>query len=117
MFGIFVDVQPPFISRKWLKLQGGGIKQIFAEGMPKICSGRYSVPTHQFFTINYLFFLSIFRTHQDFSKNANFFHQNLETYLHFFRKLTGTFFVDPLISRSVSEIGGVFSDIQFLTSF
>ena len=37
--------------------KSGRIRQIFAEGMPKICSGRYSVLTYQFFSINYFFFL------------------------------------------------------------
>ena len=38
-----------YISYRKGGVATGGIRQIFAEGMPKICSGCYSVPTHKFF--------------------------------------------------------------------
>ena len=61
--------------------------------MPKICSGCHSVPTHQIFSIDNLFFLSIFRTHQFFSANTIFFLWNLETHPHIYGKLIFPYFL------------------------
>ena len=68
-------------------------------GQPKICGTyaenlfRVMFGTHPpFSSINHRFFLSIFRTHNSFSENANFFLWNLGTHPYFYRKFTFTQF-------------------------
>ena len=95
---------------------GGGVRQIFAEGMPKICSGRYLVPTHQFFP-KITIFSSLFSGPTDFFPEMQIFSTQIWRPTHISVENFHIPIFDPLISRSLSAIVGVFRDIQVFDEF
>ena len=85
--------------------EGEEVKQKFAEGMPKICSGCYSVPAHNFF-------LEIFRTYQCFFRKCKFFPLKFDNSPAFLQKIQIYLSFDPLTKDIFSVFGSLFHDIR-----
>ena len=97
--------------------QEGGVRQKFAEHMPKICSGCHSVPTHQIFSIDNLFFPQHFQDPPIFFRKYKFFPLKFGDLPTFLRKIHIYLIFDPLTSRPLSVFEGLFSDIRFFDEF
>ena len=91
----------------------GGFRQKFVEPMPKIWCRWYLAPTHQFFSINHRFFSSAFSGPTNFFPRLQFFPLNFGNLPTFLRKIHIFQIFDPLISRTLSVLGSLFSDSCF----
>ena len=90
--------------------EGEEVKQKFTEGIPKICSGCYSVPAHNF-SRNFQN-LSVF-----FSVNANFFPLKFDNSPAFLQKIQIYLSFDPLTKDIFSVFGSLFRDIRLFNEF
>ena len=95
----------------------GGIRQKFAEHMPKICSGCHSVPTHQIFSIDNVFFPQHFQDPPIFFRKCKFFPLKFGDPPTFLWKIHIYQIFDPLTSRPLSVLCSLFCDFCFFMSF
>ena len=95
-----------------------GVRQIFAEVMQKICSWFYFIwypPTNFFQRLP--FFSSLFSGPTDFFPEMQIFSTQIWRPTHISVENFHIPIFDPLISRSLSAIVGVFRDIQVFDEF
>ena len=95
----------------------GGVRQKFAEHMPKICSGCHSVPTHQIFSIDNVFFPQHFQDPPIFFRKCKFFPLKFGDPPTFLWKIHIYQIFDPLTSRTLSVFGSLFCYSCFLYEF
>ena len=110
---IFAWSPPVRVSTKKQTNSRGGVRQKFAEHMPKICSGCHSVPTHQIFSIDNVFFPQHFQDPPIFFRKCKFFPLKFGDPPTFLWKIHIYQIFDPLTSRPLSVLCSLFCDFCF----
>ena len=106
---VYLNFQLPLFSHPGR----GGVRQKFAEHMPKICSGCHSVPTHQIFSIDNVFFPQHFQDPPIFFRKCKFFPLKFGDPPTFLWKIHIYQIFDPLTSRPLSVLCSLFCDFCF----